>query len=260
MTTQDPGRSNRLGPEAPGGGGRQGRQSVNSELFDHNRLKDMARKWYGYGRWGAPYWFIGPEPGMDKGEHGLEPRCEAWLKLDGGELVDCREHHQEFNCRDYHREFPPAAVNPTWKQLIRLFLAYSTRKAPQFEDIRSYQRTSWGAKDGDTCVIELCPLAAHKLGDKKAIDFDAEALLRDRIKTIRERILENEPAFVVMYRMKHKSYWEEIAGTSFSSIPDICTVGNSRTLAVFANHPVDKFGVNPAYWLELAEKLRSAAR
>jgi hypothetical protein len=29
----------------------------------------MARSWYRYGQWDAPFWFIGPEPGMHKDEH-----------------------------------------------------------------------------------------------------------------------------------------------------------------------------------------------
>jgi hypothetical protein len=30
--------------------------------------EEMARECYGYGRWGAPYWFIGPEQGQGSWE------------------------------------------------------------------------------------------------------------------------------------------------------------------------------------------------
>jgi hypothetical protein len=92
---------------------------------------DMAREWYGYGRWDAPYWFIGQEPGMDPAENNdLKPRCDAWIKLGAGELVDCQEHHFGFGQYDWHREVPPPLLQPTWKHLIRLLLAYRSGKEP----------------------------------------------------------------------------------------------------------------------------------
>lgn len=30
----------------------------------HDRILEMAKRSFGYGRWEAPYWFIGPEQGM----------------------------------------------------------------------------------------------------------------------------------------------------------------------------------------------------
>jgi len=55
---------------------------------------------------------------------------------------------------------------------------------------------------------------------------------------------------------KDKAYWEEIAGVRFSTCPDILTMGCGTTQGVFANHPVDSVGVDKAYWLALADKLR----
>lgn len=41
-----------------------------------------SESWYGHGRWSAPFWFIGPEPGMKKREgENLVARCQAWLDL-----------------------------------------------------------------------------------------------------------------------------------------------------------------------------------
>ena len=31
---------------------------------EQSDLSEMALRWYGYGRWDCPYWFIGPEPGQ----------------------------------------------------------------------------------------------------------------------------------------------------------------------------------------------------
>jgi hypothetical protein len=58
-------------------------------------IREMAGRCYGYGRWDAPYWFIGQEQGMARDEkNNLKPRVEAWLYLGGCELSDCREFHE----------------------------------------------------------------------------------------------------------------------------------------------------------------------
>ena len=53
-------------------------------------ILDMARHWYGYGRWEAKYWFIGPEPGQPEGDNvegdNVRARCKAWIELGRGEL------------------------------------------------------------------------------------------------------------------------------------------------------------------------------
>jgi hypothetical protein len=221
-------------------------------------ILDMARHWYGYGRWEAKYWFIGPEPGQPEGDNhegdNLTVRCKAWVDLGRGELVDCKDHHFAFGWTKWHKENAP--TQPTWRALIRLLLAARNGTQPTLNDIRSYQQKHWGMRNDETCVIELCSLAAKKLRAKKGINFDASMFVKERVKTIRERILKYNPAVVIMYGKKDKSYWEEIAGQNFSGTPDICTIGDRPTQVVFANHPVDNVGVDPSYWLQLAERLR----
>jgi hypothetical protein len=39
-----------------------------------SELDHMAEDFYGYGRWDAPFWFIGPEAGMAKTGDSLERR------------------------------------------------------------------------------------------------------------------------------------------------------------------------------------------
>jgi hypothetical protein len=73
------------------------------EHEDHTR--EMGRRSYGFGRWTAPYWFIGPEPGQSREEHDdLTSRAEAWRSLGGCELMDCREFHKRIGETRLHRE------------------------------------------------------------------------------------------------------------------------------------------------------------
>jgi hypothetical protein len=70
-------------------------------------IREMARRCYGYGRWDAPYWFIGPEQGMAPDENNdLKPRVKAWLDLGGQEVSDCREFHKPIGEKRWHREIP----------------------------------------------------------------------------------------------------------------------------------------------------------
>jgi hypothetical protein len=221
-------------------------------------IRDMAREWYGYGRWDAPYWFIGPEPGQHGGNNiegrraDLKKRCEAWIHLGRGELVDCKEHHLLFGEENWHRDAPRPRHQRTWMQLIRLFLAARDGNVPSLTDILSYQQKCWGTANGETCVIELSSLAATTLNAP-----GPHGLFREqRIEEIRQKIRHHRPKLVVMYGVRQKSHWEAIAGVAFSAAPDVRTLPDGATLAVFANHPVDSVGVNPRYWLQLANVLR----
>jgi hypothetical protein len=135
--------------------------------------------------------------------------------------------------------------------LILLLLASLGRPADN-EDIRDYQKTRWGTKKGEACVIELSSFAAPKLAAPGAHDL----FLKERIKVIRERLLRYKPTFVVMYGVGQKHHWETIAGAAFP--PDnILRVG--PTVLVFAKHPVSH-GLPKSYGLQLAEKMRQCAR
>jgi hypothetical protein len=88
-----------------------------------NEIREMGRRCYGYGRWEAPYWFIGPEQGQARNEnHDLKLRCKAWLHCGGGELSDCSAFHDFMNqeagrlITEWHREkiaTTPANVEAT---------------------------------------------------------------------------------------------------------------------------------------------------
>lgn len=55
-------------------------------------------------------------------------------------------------------ESPPTQA--TWRQLIRLLLAYKG-VSPDLDDVRAYQRDHWGHETGETCVIELSGIPAR---------------------------------------------------------------------------------------------------
>lgn len=208
-------------------------------------FQKMARDYYGYGRWEAPYWFIGPEHGQKREEgNDLTRRQEAWEKLGCHQVCDCRQFHEAIDQQDWHRD---GRLQPTWRRLILLLMAYLGRPKDR-EEIRAYQRDQWGSLHGETCVIELLGLAANNF----AVSRDRESFVSERMQTIIEKIRTNRPKFVVMYGKRQREKWKQIAGYNL----DICEVVMCNgTALVMAAHPVSR-GMTDSYWSSLGANLR----
>lgn len=215
--------------------------------------EEMARDCYGYGRWDAPYWFIGPEQGQ--GHDDLSKRFEVWKVLDKDGLCDCRAFHRiiepKWHCETDRKNQPP--LQRTWDKLIILLKAFDDDPSVDPDARRRYQRDELGMLNGKTCIIELSGLAAHDLRvDRGTMRRD---YLPQRIEAIRKKIAENTPKFVVMYRTKQKTDWQEIAGCELDPGKVVFRDG---TAFVMAEHPVSKRGSSNEYWSQIGFDLRKA--
>jgi len=211
---------------------------------------EMARRFYGYGRWDAPYWFIGPEPGMalDEGSD-QKRRVEAWHHFDVPELCDCRAFHEHIGQMQWHRDRP--RLQPTWRPLMLLLMSILERCADT-ESLREYQRDRWGRlSGGETCVIELSGLAANNL----KVPIDHKLFRQERVDVIRQRMATYKPRLVVMYGVSEKEHWQELADGDRAFLPDVI-LSRQSTLLVFTPHPT-KHGLRNTYWSVLGERLRS---
>ena len=121
------------------------------------------------------------------------------------------------------------------------------------DDLRTYQRDRWGrVTGGETCIIELCGLAARGF----ATTMDRERFREERVEIIRQKIREHRPKVVVMYGKNEKSHWEEIAGGELK--PDQpYRVGSTHF--VFTAHPNTR-GRRNLDWEQLGERLREHSR
>jgi hypothetical protein len=153
-----------------------------------------AEQWFGYGRWSALYWFVGMEPGGED-----DARIyQAWQELGAQELCDLRVLSEKCDDMQWLVERPP--LQATWKQLIRMTLGYEGEPAG-LDDIRRYQRDRLGRKDADTALIDLSAVNAPSL----SIDVpERESHRVERIATIRRRMEENRPKFVVFYGTSYR--------------------------------------------------------
>ena len=213
----------------------------------------LASGCYGYGRWDAPYWFIGPEQGQAPCENNeLRARFEAFRKLGKDGLTDCRDFHAEIHETRWHRDSPPAALQPTWKFLILLLNTFLERPADDTSR-RVYQRQHWGSSTGETCVIELSGLPATSF----KVARDRELFRQSRLHFIHTRMVAFRPTFVIIYgrgQMKHwRNFWKnnEIL---------VCDSGNISKLAfttiAFVPQPTAP-GSGNQYWVEVGRRLRS---
>ena len=224
---------------------------------------EMARSNYGYGRWDAPYWFIGPEQGMGAHENeDLNLRVKAWVDLGRKELNDCREFH-----RCIHEMRWQSKHQSTWRPLILAMMTFLDR--PTDKDSRlDYQRRRWGTLDGETCIIELSGLASPSMKDSK----DTSRFLPERIETISRRMRDHRPKFVLMYGREQKSSWNAIArsfaGSEFpldstgpEELPWTDILTRESTILVCTPHPSRPIrdGVRwlgDEYWIKLGKTLK----
>jgi hypothetical protein len=221
------------------------------KMHTYEDVRAMARTNYGYGRWDAPYWFIGPEQGMGSHEKDLGLRVRAWLDLGGLELNDCREFHRRIGEKRWHYEEPRVSLQRTWRPLILLLMTYLERPADR-DNLRRYQRDRWGSADatqGETCAIELSGLAAPSLMGVG----DVSLFLPERIDVIRTRIRDHRPELVVMYGDMQRASWQAIV--SPLTFADDGVLEQGSTTVVCTPHP-NKRGLCDAYWVDLGKRLR----
>jgi hypothetical protein len=123
-------------------------------------LSDYCEKFFGYGRWTAPIWFIGIEEAGGHNEAEIERRLETWSARGRLDLEDAPSFYPACGNAAWHGT--GATLQPTWEQLIRMLL-----RGRGVEDTKAalldYQQ-KLGASTGETCVIELLPLPSPRTG------------------------------------------------------------------------------------------------
>lgn len=234
---------------------------------------ELAKNCYGYGRWGAPYWFIGVEEGQARDENNdFTKRANAFRELNRDGLCDCRKFHDKIGESRWYEISPrteKVKLQSTWRYLILLLMAFQgvPTKDDEHRDgfQRNYQRNRWGTEclaTGETCVIELSGLPANNTKLSKQRPEAMRRQLEDEIRPTRITRIKNtlknnpNPKFVAMYGTSQKKQWREIAGdnTLQPGIPK--KVGN--TIFLISLHPAARYqkGKKVQYWINLGKSLK----
>ena len=216
-----------------------------------------AERWFGYGRWDAPYWFIGKEPG---GSDDPE-QYASWQRLGGTALIDCAMHDRDCAADGpgmWHGPEPGPKLQATWRPLIALTLAFEG--ADEWDDHagRRYQDERWGRADGDTAVLELSAVAAKSVSNAEAMRL---MHVLERIRTFQDRLKEAPPKFVVFYGLgsdpvhnrRYLDYWRAIAEHQLE-VDEPVLLG--QTVFVVEKHPT-AHGTTTKHWVDLGHRLRT---
>jgi hypothetical protein len=208
----------------------------------------LARHCYGYGRWDARYWFVGPEQGM--GSETIDQRTEAFRDTDRDQdgLCDCRAFHEKIHETKWHRS--KCELQTTWNYQMALLYGY-WGKPPKVEIRRSLQRNGWGC-DGRVCIAELRGLPARSKAESK----DQREFLDARADRLKHEIDKHAPEFVVFYGKEDEEYWNRIANVNKGLILD-GIAGRGDTLFAYLPHPVafKPFKRSHDDWKRIGEQL-----
>jgi len=217
----------------------------------------LAESCYGYGRWDAPYWFIGIEERLspsDKGDRTKRARVFEELNIDG--LCDSHEFHYRIGEDRWRNE-----LQFTWGRLIWLLKRYLKESADDSR-LLEYQISSWGSSEGVTCVAELYGLPADSTIEGRRLDRERFKDCKDqfdnirmcRIKRMRFKLIEHMPQLVVFYGKTQTKYWAEIANCElhFDKV-----VRSGTTNFVFTCHP-NMHGRKREQWEVLGSRLATS--
>jgi len=220
----------------------------------------MAREFFGFGSWSADFWSIGPEQGMLEDDSTLSTRFEAWRRMGGRDLVDCRTYHAEIIEHRFHGTGSNGKVEPqpTWRKLIRTRLAYRSGANPDQNAVLDYQAKLWGSTSGNDCVIELSGLPAHSHGVARAASADG---LNQRIEEIATKLASGKHKIVLLYGAGRKRNcdiaWQRLTSGLEKRRFGLFTICESANATfVRGPHPTApiKGNTNEA-WCELGKRL-----
>ena len=170
-------------------------------------LTDYCNKFLGFGHWNAPIWFIGIEEAGGWKVEEVENRLRVWDELGRQPLEDApRFYPASGNTFWYGAN---AKIQRTWSQLIRVLLLAQGR-ADTDDAILSYQLSQLGAKNGETCLMELLPLPSPNTRDWNYNQWSTLAWLQSRnsyineihvgrVNELRRQINNRKPRVVIFY-------------------------------------------------------------
>lgn len=206
-------------------------------MLNTRLLEAFIDRFYGYGNYDAKYWFVGMEEAIGKSnlqeiKKKIKKRLKVWKKRGRKELEDVQGFHLALKPEDKHfkkRNNHKVALQPTWKNLIRVLYAVEGKK-PNHDGMREYQASRLGRKKGDSCLVELLPLPLparnkghfpyNKLSRISWLENRGvyEKYVRpNRINHLKRKIEKHKPKAVVLYGKDNWEHYQEIAGVEFRS-------------------------------------------
>jgi hypothetical protein len=226
-----------------------------THMVNDTLLEQFIRDFYGYGNFDAPYWFVGMEEGMRKISSSkklgkkLNKKLNAWDERGRMPLQDLPEFSSALGGKKFFSEKPRSVR--TWSRIIHVLFGIKDEATHKPSQIKAYQREFLArAQDGDSCLMELLPLAAYdtnvwppykKISNipcLKSRDIYVQQVRPNRIADLKRYIETYHPQVAVMYGKGNWNHYAEIAGVEFhgTEMHDVKIGKNEKTLFVLTRH------------------------
>jgi hypothetical protein len=229
-------------------------------------IEAYSNEFFGYGQWDAPVWFIGLEEAGAGTPTELQARLAAWNQRGRRELEAAPSFYPA--CGQHHWHGPDAALQRTWRQLIRMLLVARGEPGNE-EDLLGYQKNTLGTFSGDVCLTELLPLpapshrhwpyAAHENLPfwMRSREQFTKRVIAGRIATLQRKIAVHRPRTVIFYFWKPRPPAEAIAGGEFQTVISEKLLGfeSNDTACFITGHPAS--GYPDSYFEDLGIYFRS---
>lgn len=203
-----------------------GESEIIMQIFDNDILTKFIEKFFGYGNYKGPIWFIGMEPGAPRDKKKIKRFFDVWKDRGEPEIDDVKKSHLDIGIKHYTELFN---YNPkyqrTWGGLIKILFYADGENHFSTEDIKKYQSSKLGQTNSDHCLIELLPLPSpgtkiwpySKTGIKELKDRKVykSTYLPLRIELIKERIKKYKPKVIVFYSLSYIKHWQNLLGKDF---------------------------------------------
>jgi hypothetical protein len=235
-------------------------------MLDDQLLNAFIHSFYGYGSYSARTWFIGMEEGGGATEDEIVRRLSFWQSRGQKELEDVCAYHVALGIDRFFRE--PVKLQRTWAQLCRIALV-AKGEPEDLAAIKAFQKDRLGRWNGSTCLMELLPLPSPGTNKWFYRDWSNLSLLSSReeykdqvlpirIQNLKNRIKKMQPTTVVFYGTVYWTYWESVAGSTFTRL-DPYGFGwakKNSTNFLIIQHPAAK-GISNQYFQKAGELLKS---
>ena len=197
------------------------------QSFNENILTNFIEKFYGYGNYKSPIWFVGMEPGAPKDKSKIKKFFDVWKDRGEPEIDDVKKSHEQTKIKHYTKLFAQNSdYQKTWGGLIKILFFASGKNHFTTDDIKEYQRTQLGRRNSDHCLIELLPLPSpgtniwpySKTGIKELKDRKVykSTYLPLRVERIKNRIKEYEPKVIIFYSLTYIKHWQKLVEKDFT--------------------------------------------
>jgi hypothetical protein len=228
-------------------------------------VETYANRFYGYGSWKHPIWFVGMEEGGCASLKDFNQRLIVWLQRGCQELEDAKPYHEAIGLGKWFQQ--GARLQQTWEKLIRIFLSFQNLPSDT-EAVRKFQTTEFGRQDRGFASLELFSLPSTSTQSWVYSDVPDLSYLINRevykyylyprrAEELRRRISIHKPKHVVIYGLDYRHEWEGIVMQKFqqSDLESAIETRLNGTLVLVVPHPVS-YGRKQSYWSDVGRYLR----